>query len=87
MSKEKAAAILTLTGVDKSVYYIKRNLQSHWRSLSHEEWVEFCKVMENWFAKEALDEWDEYVKVNNARKAKSDQMALERVLESRRKAG
>ncbi|KKL92826.1 hypothetical protein LCGC14_1880820 [marine sediment metagenome] len=78
MSREKAAALMALSDVDAAVYRSKRNQRSYWQRLDHDEWVEFCKKMGDWFSDEAPDEWDNYVIANNARKAASDKAALER---------
>jgi len=78
MSRAKAAALMALSDVDMAVYKTKRNQRSYWQSLSHDDWVEFCEKMGTWFSNDAPDEWDNYVIVNNARKAASDAAALER---------
>ena len=76
MSREKAAALMALSDVDMAVYRSKRNQRSYWQRLSHDEWVEFCEKMGEWFSNEADDEWDNYVIANNKRKAASDKAAL-----------
>ena len=76
MSKKKALSILSMSSADKSVYLSKRNQRSYWQDLSHDEWVEFCKIMGDWFTNDAADEWDDYVVSNNERKAASDLAAL-----------
>ncbi len=78
MSKEKVAKLISLSVKDKAIYMSKRNHRSYWQQLSHKEWVAFCKEMGDWFSKDAPDEWDKYVKANNARKAKSDEDAVVR---------
>ncbi len=69
MSREKAAALMSLSVVDMSVYRSKRNQRSYWQRLTHGDWVEFCQKMGEWFTNEAANEWDKYVVANNARKA------------------
>ncbi len=76
MSKEKAIAIMLLSPTDRSVYLSKRNQRSYWQDLKHDEWVEFCKAMADWFKKDAANEWDDYVASNDDRKAASDKAAL-----------
>ncbi len=78
MSKEKAAKLASLSTVDMSVYRSKRNQRSYWQGLPHKDWVAFCKKMADWFTNEAPDEWDNYVIANKARKAKSDEAALQK---------
>lgn len=85
MSREKAAAIAALSPSDKAVYISKRNQRSYWQRLSHEEWIEFCKKMGDWFTKSAPDEWDKYIIANNERKAKSDEAALLRAVKEKLK--
>ena len=76
MSKAKAVAIMQMNPVEKSVWLSQRNQRSHWQHLDHGEWVKFCKIMAEWFKKDAADEWDKYVISNNERKAASDLAAL-----------
>jgi len=83
MSREKAAAIIASSEVESVLYRVKRNLRPHWRRLTHEQWVEFCAGLGEWLQSDAPDEWDERVLANDARKAKSDAEALERVQEER----
>ncbi len=78
MSREKMAKLMALSETEMAVYRSKRNQRVCWQRLSHEDWVEFCKEMAGWFDREAPNEWDDYVKANNARKAKSDAEALKR---------
>ncbi len=84
MSRTKAAKILALEVADKHVWHVNRNLLHVSQELSHEEWLEFCKKMADWFQGDAPDEWDEYTKANKERKAKSDAAALEKVMAERR---
>ncbi len=76
MSRDKAAELMSSSNVDMAVYRSKRNQRAYWQRLTHEEWVEFCNTMGEWFNVSAQDEWDDYVKANNERKAKSDADAL-----------
>ena len=76
MSKEKALGILQMSSTDRSVYLAKRNQRSYWQDLNHAEWVDFCKIMGEWFTKDAADEWDDYTVSNNKRKEASDLKAL-----------
>ena len=80
MSSEKAAGIIGLTGSAKSAFFIKRQLQRDWRSLSHKEWVKFCKEMAKWFTEEAPNEFNDYVKANKERKLNSDIAVLEKII-------
>ena len=83
MSRSKAAKIIALEGADKHIWWIKRNLLGVWRALSHDEWLEFCTKMGDWFQGDAHDEWDKYDKANKERKAKSDVAALQKVMTER----
>lgn len=85
MSKEKSIAIASLSPVDKAVYLTKRNQRSYWQKLSHKEWETFCGKMAEWFEDVAPDEWDDFIKANKDRKAKSDKEALIRAVEERSK--
>ena len=85
MSRSKAAKIIALEGADRHVWYNKRNLRLVWKALSHDDWIEFCKKMADWFLSDAPDEWDDAARFNKARKAKSDKAALKRVVEEREK--
>jgi len=76
MSRAKVAEIAAMSPADFAVYRSKRNQRSFWQTLTHKEWVAFCKKMGAWFTKEAADEWDDFVAANNKRKAKSDAAAL-----------
>ena len=74
--REKTAKLMAMSDAEKAVYRSKRNQRSYWQNLSHDEWVEFCKTMGEWFINEAADEWDKFVISNNERKAASDLAAL-----------
>ncbi len=87
MSKEKAARIQGLSPVDRAVYTAKRNQRCYWQRLSHDDWVEFCEKMGQWFCESAPDEWDTYVAANKARKAESDKRALEMKMMQRQAGG
>ena len=76
MVNETALSIMQMSLMEKSVWLSKRNQRSYWQDLTHDEWVEFCKVMSDWFKNDAADEWDDYVIRNNERKAASDLAAL-----------
>lgn len=80
MGVKKAAAILALEGADKSEWYTKRQLRAQWNKLPHDEWVRFCGLMADWFSTDAPDEWDEYTKANNLRKARNDKTVLEALI-------
>lgn len=87
MSRKKAAAILSLSDVDRCIRRAKRDARIPWQRLSDDEWVEFCGKMAGWFANQAPDEYDLYVKENNARKAASDKTALEKKTKARQAQG
>ena len=75
MSREKAAKLMAQSDVDRAAYTVKRNQRPHWQRLSGDEWKEYCRVMADWFANQAPDEFNNYVLANNARKAESDAKA------------
>ena len=72
MSKEKAAALLLMSDVEKAVWRSKRNQRSYWQRLPHHEWMEFCTIMSRWFGGDAVDELDNIVEANRVRDAASD---------------
>lgn len=76
MSKNKQGIIDSMSHIDFAIYKAQRNQRPTWQKLSHDEWVEFCNKMSEWFSKDAADEWDNYVIANKARKAKSDEEAV-----------
>jgi len=80
MGKEKAAKMIGLTGAARSEFLIQRQLTRDWRSLSHKEWLKFCKNMADWFSTGAPTEFDDYVKANKERKLTSDIAALETII-------
>ena len=83
LASEKAAALMSLSPVDKAAYRSKRNQRLYWQRLSHAEWVEFCEKMGKWFLEVAPDERDNFVKFNKERKAASDAAALEQVIRNK----
>ena len=76
MINQTALSIMQMNPVEKSVWLSQRNQRSFWQNLDHGEWVKFCKVMADWFKKDAADEWDKYVIANDQRKAASDLAGL-----------
>ena len=85
MSKGKSAALAALSEVDYAVYRAKRNHQPNWRNMAHEQWVDFCKKMGDWFKESAADEWDKHVVANKARKDASDEAALMKKIKDKMK--